>query len=40
MAVSAKMPAMSTVKRFTAPLVALIRLHLVAIVVIAVLVLV
>lgn len=39
MALSAKMPAMSTVKRVAAPLVALIRLHLVAIVVIAVLVL-
>lgn len=34
------MPAMSTVKRFTAPLVALIRLHLVAIIVVAALLLV
>ncbi len=40
MAVSAKMPAMSTVKRFAAPLVALIRLHLVAIVVVAALLLI
>jgi len=39
MAVSAKMPAMSTVKRLTTPLIALIRLHLVAIVVVAALVL-
>lgn len=37
--VSAKMPAMSTVTRFAAPLVGLIRLHLVAIVVVAVVVL-
>jgi len=39
MAVSAKMPAMSIVKRFVAPLLALIRLHLVAVAIVAALLL-